>query len=248
MVMLERYAYANRWRWVSPGAKGLFALCGLTAVFAAGSASVAGALALVLAVVTLLGTGISPGNYLRVAAPALFFLATSTVSLLFSLQMDGWSAPVVHLVTAEHPHAAFVCARSLGGLAALLFLSLTTPMNDIIALLRRLKAPETLLDLMTLCYRMLFVFSESVHDMRTAQAARLGNATPLRSIRSLGIMAANLVVQVWQRSLALHHAALSRNNDGPLRFLEPSFRRSGANLVTAALGGGSLIIVAMVIR
>ena len=245
-MLLERHAYASRWRRVDPAAKGLFALCGLAAVFATPRPGIAAGLALILAVATLLGTGISVKSYLRVAAPALLFLATSVVTLPFSLRFGAPTGLVLFLVPAELPHVALVCARSLGGLAALLFLALTTPMNDIIALLRRLKAPEVLLDLMTLCYRMLFVLSEAMHDMHTAQAARLGHAGPRRAMRSLGIMAANLMVQVWQRSLALHHAAQARNNDGPLRFLEPEYPRTRASLAAAALGGGSLIVLALV--
>ncbi|WP_201132271.1 cobalt ECF transporter T component CbiQ [Geobacter anodireducens] len=245
MMLLERYAYTNRWRRVDPAAKGLFSLCGLTAVFmATGPAAAVPAVALVAT--TLVGTGMPLKSYLRVAAPALLFLATSALTLLVSLRPGGPSGIVLSLVPAELPHAALVCTRSLGGLAALLFLALTTPMNDIIALLRRLKTPEVLLDLMTLCYRMLFVLSEAMHDMHTAQAARLGHAGPRRTLRSLGILAANLTVQVWQRSLALHHGALARTSDGPLRFLEPEYPHSRASLATAALGGGGLIVLAVV--
>ncbi|BCS53197.1 cobalt ECF transporter T component CbiQ [Geobacter sp. SVR] len=248
MMLLERHAHANRWRRVDPAAKGLFTLCGLAAVFMAPRPAVAAGLALVLAVVTLLGAGTPLKDYLRVAAPALLFLATSALTLSLSLNMSGPAGPSLRPVPAEEMHhVARVCARSLGGLAALLFLGLTTPMNDIIALLRRLKTPEVLLDLMTLCYRMLFVLSEAVHDMHTAQAARLGQATPRLALRSLGILAANLMVQVWQRSLALHQGALARNNDGPLRFLEPGYPRSAASLTIAVLAGGSLIVLTVVI-
>jgi cobalt/nickel transport system permease protein len=99
---------------------------------------------------------------------------------------------------------------------------------------------------MTLCYRMLFVFSEAVHDMHTAQAARLGYTTPRRALRSLGVLAANLTVQVWQRSQALHHAAMARNNDGPLLFLEPEYQGARASLATAILAGSGLILLALV--
>ena len=58
---------------------------------------------------------------------------------------------------------AEVGARSL---AALLLLVLTTPQIDLIVLLRRLKTPEVLLELMVFCYRMLF-FSEATHDTLT---------------------------------------------------------------------------------
>ncbi len=246
MMVLERYVYASRWRWVTPAAKGLFTLCGLAAVFLAPHPLVACGLALVMAVVTLFGGGIPLKNYLRIAAPALLFLACSAVSLIFSLRLGGPWGVSLHLAQSEFPRAALVCARSLGGLASLLFLALTTPMNDIISLLRRLKTPETFLDLMCLCYRMLFVFSEAVHDMHTAQAARLGYSSPRRALRSLGILAANLTLQVWHRSQALHYSAMARNNDGPLRFLEPEFPRKKSSLATAALGGSALIVLALV--
>ncbi len=247
MILLERHAYTNRWRRITPAAKGLFSMCGLTAAFVATQPAVTVVLALSVVAITLLGTGIPLKDYMRVAAPALLFLLVSALTLLVSLHLDSPSGPSLALIPTELPHVAQVCSRSLGGLAALLFLALTTPMSDIIALLRRLKTPEILLGLMTLCYRMLFVLSEAMHDMYTAQEARLGHAGPRRTLRSLGILAANLMVQVWQRSLAMHHGALARNNDGPLRFLEPEYPNSQASLATAALGGGCLIVLAVVL-
>jgi len=246
MMVLERYVYASRWRRVTPAAKGLFTLCGLTAVFLAPHPLVACGLALVMAVTTLLGGGLPLQNYVRIAAPALLFLACSAISLIFSLRLGGPWGVSLQLAETELPRAALVCSRSLGGLACLLFLALTTPMNDIINLLRRLKTPETLLDLMYLCYRMLFVLSEAMHDMHTAQAARLGHSSPQRTLRSLGILAANLTLQVWHRSQALHYSAMARNNDGPLRFLEPEFPRKRSSLAVSALGGSALIVLALV--
>ena len=105
--------------------------------------------------------------------------------------------------------------------------------------------PEVLLEIMVLCYRMLFVFSEAVRDTRTAQAARLGYATPRLALRSLGSITANLTVQIWQRAHALHVAAQSRNNDGALRFLEPEYANAHRDLWFAGIGGAGLIAVAL---
>jgi cobalt/nickel transport system permease protein len=98
---------------------------------------------------------------------------------------------------------------------------------------------------MVLCYRMLFVFSEAVHDTLTAQTARLGYATPRRALRSLGGLTGNLTVQIWQRAHALHVAAQARNNDGPLRFLEPQFANTGRDSALAAVAGSGLIALAV---
>jgi cobalt/nickel transport system permease protein len=164
--------------------------------------------------------------------------------LAFSLDI-GDDTPALKLTSDGLLKLAEVGTRSLGSLAALLFLVLTTPLIDLIALLRRLKTPELLLEIMVLCYRMLFVFSAAVHETLTAQSARLGYATPRLVIRSLGGLAANLTLQVWQRAHALHLAALARNNDGPLRFLEPSFAHSRRDCRIAGLAGAGLIVLAV---
>ena len=117
-------------------------------------------------------------------------------------------------------------------------------MIDLIALLRRLKIPEVLLEIMVLCYRMLFVFSEATRHTRTAQAARLGYASFRLTLRSLASLAANLTVQIWQRAHALHIAAQSRNNDGPLRFLGPEFAHTRRDMAWATAGALLLIFVA----
>lgn len=247
-MLIEQSAYTNRWRRVSPAAKGLFALCGLVAAYAATTPAAACSVAVVLCGATVLGARIPPMRYLRVATPALFFLAISALSLAVSLK-TGATVRDLSLQPAwtELHRVAQVCGRSLGGLAALLFLAMTTPLSNIIALLRRLGAPDVLLDIMTLCYRTLFVFSESVHDTITAQSARLGYATLRLSLRSLGGLVANITVQVWQRSLALHQAAMARNNDGPLRFLEYSHPNSARDLSIAVSCGTMLIVLAVVI-
>jgi len=246
-VLTEQSAYTNRWRRVSPVAKGFFSLCGMVAAFAAASPRSAILVALALSSATVLGAGIPPVRYLRVAAPALFFLCVSALSLLVSVAFSHEAALGVslNLATSELPRIAQVSCRSLACLTALLFLALTTPLSDIISLLRRCKLPDTLLDLMTLCYRTLFVLSEAVHETITAQSARLGYATLSLSLRSLGGLVANLAVQVWQRSLALHLAALARGNDGALHFLGYDYPNSRRNISSAVVSGILLIIMSV---
>lgn len=109
-------------------------------------------------------------------------------------------------------------------------------------LLRRCRVPDTLLDLMTLCYRTLFILSEATRETMVAQSARLGYSTIRISLRSLGGMIASLAIQVWQRSQALHLAAQARNNDGALHFLTSEFPDAHRSISIAA-GTGALMIV-----
>ena len=245
-MLIEQSAYANRWRKVAPAAKGAFALAGFVAAFAAATPRAALAVAALICLVTLVGARVAARRYLRVAAPALIFLAVSCLSLAFSVNVDGQTS-AFDLTPGGLQRVAEVGARSLGALAALLFLVLTTPLIDLIALLRRLRTPEILLEIMVLCYRMLFVFSEAVHDTLTAQSARLGYASNRLALRSLGGFAANLTLQVWQRASDLHVAAQSRNNDGPLRFLEPAIANTRRDVQVASAAGCALVALALLL-
>jgi cobalt/nickel transport system permease protein len=247
-MLIEQCAYANRLRLVTPAAKGIFCLCGLIASFAAGTPAAACGVAVALAGITVLGAGIPLGRYLRAVAPALLFLCISALTLAVSLTPDSLhNSFYIRIEQASLQTAAQVAGRSLGSLTALLFLAMTTPLTDIIGLLRRLRTPETLLDIMTLCYRTLFVFSEAVRETTTAQSARLGYATTGHALRSMGILTANLTVQVWQRSQALHVAAMSRNGDGPLRFLEHDYHHSARDCFVFFAGGGLIIFLSLVL-
>lgn len=247
-MLIEQLSYSNRWRRVHPAAKSVFTLCGMIAAFAASSPAVALLLALLLAVLTCLGARIPLRCYLRISAAPLLFLLVSTATLAVSPEWHAQS-PWLTLTSSNGQvgEALHVAGRSLVCLAALLFLALTTPLNDLIALARRLRVPEVLTDLMTLCYRTLFVFLEATHDIVTAQSSRLGYATPRLALRSMGIMVAALTVQVWQRSRALQQAAISRANDGPLRFLTPTYP-NGFGSTLAGLAAGCLLIALAVVH
>lgn len=245
-MLIEQSAYANRWRSVAPAAKGLFALSGFVAAFVACRPEAALVVTLLIVIVTLAGAGVALGRFLRVAVPPLGFLLLGGLSLLLSPGFDAQSGDLVLNWLPEGPAPfARLVSRSLAALTALLFLVMTTPLIDLIALLRRLKMPEVLLELMVVCYRMLFVFSEALHDTVTAQSARLGYATPRLALRSLGQMTAGLTLQIWSRAHDLHVAAQARNSDGPLRFLEPVFANTPRDIAVAAVGGVALLLAAV---
>lgn len=246
-MLIESWAYSNRWRWVHPGAKGLLTLCAFIAAFLATRPWFLLALALGLALLTIWGAGIPARQYLRVIIPPLGFLVIGAATLAISMRSTDSFWPVaIAWEPSQFPQMVRLCGRSLACLTSLLFLALTTPMTDLIALLRRLKMPSILLEIMTLGYRLVFDFLAAAQDITTAQKARLGYATVRAARRSLGSMVAFLAIQVWQRAAALERAALSRANDGPLLFLENEFAGSMPSFVVSAAGGLTMVVLALV--
>lgn len=239
-VLIETAAYASRWRTVAPAAKALFALAGMMAAWIARGPAMLALLAAVLVLAALLGARVPPRTYLAVAMPPLGFLLLSCLTMLVGPDAHGhwgWNGAML-------PAVAHTALRSLGVLAALLGLVLTTPMPDLLALLRRLRTPELLLDLMALCYRMLFVLRQAWDEGVTAQGARLGYRGWRHAWRSTGLLAGQMAVQVWQRAAALQMAAEARGYQGTLRFLPAVYPDARRHTIVAALAGTSLIALA----
>ncbi|MGW8389623.1 cobalt ECF transporter T component CbiQ [Pseudoduganella sp. HUAS MS19] len=234
-MRIDGAAYACRWQGVTPAAKALFALAGVAAALIALSPGTLAVLALLSTLATLAGARVPVRSYFAVAAAPLGFLLLSCLTMLFTPAAGGgwrWAPELL-------PAVAHIALRSLATLAAVLGLVLATPLPDLLSLMRRLRMPALLLDLMALCYRMLFVLRQAWSEAGTAQAARLGHRGLLQRWRSTGLLAGQVALQVWQRATALQMAADARAFQGGLRFLPASFpharRHVALSLVASAL-------------
>jgi len=240
-VRIDTAAYACRWRGVAPSAKALFALAGVVAAWVARSPDVLALLAGLSMLVTMLGARVALRTYMSVLLAPLGFLLLSCLTMLVSPGVDGnW-----HPMPALLPRVAATALRSLAVLAALLGLVLTTPLPDLLALLRRVRVPELLLDLMALSYRMLFVLRQAWEEGVTAQSARLGYRGWRHAWRSAGLLAGQMAVQVWQRAAALQMAADARGYQGSLRFLPAAYPQARRQNALALLAGALLLAIAV---
>ncbi len=240
-MLIESSAYASRWRDVAPSAKALFALAAMAAAWLARGPAALCAVIAVLLLAALLGARVSVRSYGAAALPPLGFLLLSCLTMLFGADAQGrwhWSAAMLPAVT----HTAL---RAVAMLAALLGLVLTTPLPDLLMLMRRLRVPELLLDMMVLCYRMLHVLRLAWEESTTAQSARLGYRDWRQAWRSSGMLAGQMAVQVWQRAAALQLAADARAFQGTLRFLPAVYPQARRQQAWAALGGAILIAIAL---
>jgi len=240
-MRIDAAAYACHWQCVTPAAKALFALAGIAAAWLARSPGTLAVLALLSMFATLAGARVPVRTYFAIAAAPLGFLLLSCLTMLATpAEGGGWRWAPELLPTVAH-----IALRSLAALAAVLGLVLTTPMPDLLALLRRLRVPELLLELMALCYRMLFVLRHAWDEGNTAQAARLGHSGLRQRWRSMGLLAGQMAVQVWQRAAALQLAADARGCRGSLRFLPSAFPHARRQLALSLLASTLLLAIAL---
>lgn len=216
-MIIEEAAYRSRLRRVDTPAKGIFTLAGIAAAFLSPEPVTCGGIATLFAMVTIWGGGIGLSSYLRAFLPPLSFLVIGSLSLIVSL--DPSSPFWVTIDPGGEDRLLVTTSRAIATLSTLIFLSLTTPMTDLAALARRIGVPETLVEIMTVAYRMIFVFLDTFHDIRTAQSARLGYADLSRSVHSGQIAAAALATRVFIRAAELSRGADARNLNADLRGL-----------------------------
>jgi len=238
MRFIDTFAYNNRLRKIDPAYKaGLVGLILVVCVLA--STPYVGLAATCISFLLAVGVaGIPVKVFGKVLLAEFTFFALATVGVAVSititnpLSVNPWAVQIGPLwfssSLAMRQNTLLIITRVMGCASAMNFLALTTPIVEIIALLRRLRFPEILLDLMTLMYRYIFVLLESLERMVLAQEVRMGFNGWRRSINSAAQIGANLFVEAFRRSKNLEIALQGRGWDGSLRVLpqeyEPLFQ------------------------
>lgn len=107
-----------------------------------------------------------------------------------------------------------IMLRILAAVSLAMLLSFSTPMVEILATLRLMKVPGLILDLADMIYRYGLSLGEVGATMRKAQRARGGEGLPWRlQARDMGIVAGNLLVKSFERSVRVYKAMLARGYD-----------------------------------
>lgn len=253
MEIIDRYAYSNRLRLVDPIYKA--ALAGLTLVLCLALDSIAVGLVSILWMLCLavLVARIPLRVFLGVliAEGAFMVLTTIGVALSITIQnptgMAEWAWHVGPFWLSSSPDrlqlGATLVARALGCASAMNFLSLTTPLVDLIDLARRLRFPPILVDIMTIVYRYIFVLLESLERMHTAQESRSGYANFRRGMSSAALLATRLFIEAYQRSQKLQTALESRGYVDDLRVLPASYQNDWKLIASGFAIVASLIAV-----
>jgi len=239
MPTIDHHAWTNRWRNRHPAEKLWPALTLLVLTLALPPLQIGPLVLAATTLATVYGAGIPLQTVLRVlAAPAAFLLAGIpflAISLSFA---EGFS---LHFSANGLRLALETSLRALAAMSCLALLTLTTPLADLVPLLRRAGVPAAIVELILLIYRLIFVFAERALTGRQAQAARLGYSRLDRGLRSTGLLAGSLFQRALARAQRLEIGLAARGYTGELRVLSPeralSWRRLVLGMTIAGLIG-----------
>lgn len=253
MMMIDKLAYSSNLRNKNPALKAAFALGTLLICVGARSFILSLITLSVIGGLTVLSGRISFLRYLKLLSIPFGFLLLGTVAIvvnvtdrpldLFSLQLGTNYLAVSHYSLRE---GALLAATALASVSCLYFLTLSTTMLDLLDLLRRLRCPKLMVELMMLIYRYLFVVLDMAKAITVSQHCRLGNKDFLTELRSIGQMFTVLLIKSLKRSSLLFDAMESRCYDGDIRVLHEYYPVKKTEMLGVAAFLAVMLTIALI--
>ena len=235
-------------RYKNPLLKASFSTGALLICVAARSVEVSILTLLIMAGLTILYSKTSLLYYMKIMAIPFSFLLLSTVAIivniaempmgLFSIGIGGKFLVVTGFSLLQGVTLIFV---SFASVSCLYFLTLTTPMIDILHVLKKVHCPLIMIELMMLIYRFIFVVLDMASAIIISQRCRLGNRNFITELNSMGQMLAVLLVRSLNKSNILFDAMESRCYTGELHVLKDY---NPVNKAEAVVASGILAIIA----
>lgn len=108
--------------------------------------------------------------------------------------------------------------RALSGVSSMYMLALSTPLNEIIYVMKKARTPKIIIELMYLVYRFIFIMRDSYKSMRKSIESRLGFRDYRISLLSFGKIISNILIVSLRKSNSFYDAMESRGYKGEIRF------------------------------
>ncbi|MEA4986818.1 MAG: cobalt ECF transporter T component CbiQ [Anaerovorax sp.] len=255
MMIIDKLAYSSQLRNKSPFLKSAFAVGTLLICVGARSFVVSGIVLILMGCLTVFYSRTSLSHYIKLMTAPFAFLALGTIAIAVNYTtapMDLISIPIgLHYLAVSVTsltYAIRLIVVSLASISCLYFLTLTTPLLDLLAVLRRLHCPWIIIELMMLIYRYIFVLLDMALAITTAQNCRLGNRDAKTAIQAMGLMLSVLLVRALNKSSLLFDAMESRCYDGEIRVLNESNPSSMKEKAGVILFLVALLVVSVVCK
>lgn len=251
---IDFYAYHSGVREWNATYKTVFSVGALLTVIAADRMFVSVFTMCYMALLTLFFGRVHLHDYLGVLSVPLAFIffgglaiaiqTGNTENALYVLRLPGVTLSVSREGLLL---AAATGIKALGAVSAMYFLTLSTPMGDILSVLQKMHVPGLIIDLMHLIYHYIFILLEFNRRQKDAAKARLGDKDWRTSIRTFGMELANLFLVSMKKSGAYFDAMEARGYEGACLFWEEKKPLQGVQLLAAvfyavALAAGLAVI------
>ncbi|MEF2967359.1 cobalt ECF transporter T component CbiQ [Paenibacillus sp. M1] len=194
-------------------------------------------------------------TYGSLLCTALLFFVLSLPAVLVELGRPEASDAVLalklpaseqslYVMAAGIRRAGKLLARVIACLSCFFFLILTTPFGELLQVLRKLRLPEIVLELMLIMYRFLFLLSDTVHGMLLAGRLRGGKRGFWARMREMAGMGSALFANTMRRYDGLSKGLLTRGYTGQIVLPPYEPRTVPGKIAASAYIGIALMLLA----
>lgn len=203
MLLIDKYAYTNKLANTNPTMKLIIVVISLLITTIISNNYINLIIFILMAILTTVAAGIPIDEYLKILSIPIAFLLISIITILFSISEQdiySWSIRIFSRyigVTRESIIQSInITTRVFASLSATFFLALTTPLNKLILVFKKMHIAQTIIELVVLIYRSIFIFLEESKEIYMAQDIRFGYSNFKNSFRSTALLIKTLFVRV----------------------------------------------------
>lgn len=156
--------------------------------------------------------------------PIIFLLiSVAVININFSKNITGFyyfNIGDLYIYTTDEniKKSCILFWRALSGVSSMYMLALSTPLNEIIYVMKKVRTPKIIIELMYLVYRFIFIMRDSYKNMRKVIESRLGFINYKMSLLSFGKIISNILIVSLRKSNSFYDAMESRCYKGEIRF------------------------------
>lgn len=237
MHRIDELAYSSKLNSMHPGYKCMIALISIGFCITTRSVIIGISVLCYTSFITIFIGKINWIRYVKLFMIPIIFLCMSTITIIFEisdLPISFYEISFVSYYIGIQPSSFLFAMQlvitALASVSSLYFLSLSTPMTDILQVLKDIRIPNILIELMLLIYRLIFVIYEMVDRQRVASQTRLGNHNFKQSMISMGSSISTVCIRSLRKSSSLYEAMEARCYNGEIKVVRLQYALSGKNL------------------
>jgi cobalt/nickel transport system permease protein len=243
MISIDELAYISKLKKVNPMEKFIFATITMIICISLNDIINSIIIMLLMSFITVFKGKLPFKIYVKLMSLPLVFLIMSVITIAINIAPSSkeliFSFSIFDISMGCTYDSILIATRlflkSMASVSCLYFLTLTTPVFEVLSVLRKLKVPKLFIELMGLIYRFIFVLLDTANMIYISQNSRLGYSTMRNGYNSLGKLISSLFISSYKRSQDIYTAMESRCYDGDINLLENDYKYSYKNI--------SLIIV-----
>ncbi|MBQ9155767.1 MAG: cobalt ECF transporter T component CbiQ [Eubacterium sp.] len=225
---IDAFAYASKMRAWNAGFKVLLATVSLILCIAFNNIYVSVAVILMMGYLTIVIGELELDHYISMMTIPIVFMVVGAITIAIGYSFSPAGQYNLHVFNLFYIYcsdksliqAAVLILKALGAVSALYMMTLTTPLTELVSVLRKIHMPQLIVELMNMIYRYIFIMLETYTRLKNSAESRLGYCDFRTSCYSFGNIASNLFVVSLNKANAYYNALEARCYDGELNFLE----------------------------